>query len=1215
MMKFYTLLCTFVITSFVFGQQDKKHVESIDVKEMRSVNSRTVANDNGTFSSTTYSHAIHYLKDGEWLPIDLSMVPNKSSNRFAYPLVNETNSFKAFLPQNISSGLLSEFSGDERFQDMVSARMYTESNGLIIDAALAMNNSSMNVRENVVNYPEVYSGVDLEIQVENSRRKSDYIIRSESFLNNISQEADYLVFEETVVLPMNWSAQIKEGRVEFKDGRGLLLAAYDTPRIKDASGIEMVNSSDLIADTKAAEGTIFFSLVQEGSIYKLKTNVSIEWLRSPERSFPITVDPDLVTGSVGPAYLYDQNYPSSFVRSLEMVVSTAPSGSIISDVDFTIYSAWSGDDDFLFNGGNPYSYDTYAVNAGWTSPKFTGSKFGTSVTNHGFGSAGEYSFSTDAFNGEAANQIWTVELLSTQYPWAIGALFAVEITFTAPDCSTSSTPSIDVSDETGLTNVSFNNIDNSTSGSSSLSSTGVSTDVCRGVSYPLSARVNTAGDWTVQVKAWIDWNNNGTYEEASEAYNLGTARNGSNIATSDPQTITVPLNASIGNIPMRVVAAEKSTYPSACDNTMFGEIEDYIINIANPEITSQSDVTDNTTCGITGIDVAVNPHSGSGQWTYANGSGLFSSATDASTTFTINSNSLEALMVLTWTQTGGECINSTADINVKFNQPNTDALSGISMTSNCWLWGGLSNSESATADNWYTFADPYWVRQTSQIPSSTDMIYILPNSSAGLCVSSTNNAVLSNVSVTDLMVGNSAVIDLNGSLTMTGNLTNDGSINSGTSTLIVSGSSDQVFSGNELFLNNLTVNKSSRSITASVPVNINGVLTMTSGNIDNGTNVLTIGSSSSNTGTISHTSGVVLGKLRRYFSNSLGSKFFPVGTSADMRDVTVDFTTAPGSNQYLTASYNSGVPQLNSSDFYEGLPLVTSDGQLIQNYDNAGTWEISPTNDDYNSSINSKAYEIGIHMNNLTGATDFSKVRIIKSSGSNSISDHHVNWSATSHLSASGVNTDFTVLALSTGFSFFGAGGDDVNNPLPVELVSFSGECLDGSVDLQWQTASENNSQDFVIDYSRDGVVWNSIHSEQAAGFSSETINYSFNHAHPFSGNNYYRLTQNDIDGAFDVYENLVINANCMDGVSTLFSVFPNPSFGSFNMSLENLNLEGSATIKIMDVKGIKVCNKSIQVNSGLNLYTIREKLSPGIYYISVSNGIERTQVVKHSVL
>lgn len=1211
-MKLYASIVYLFIASALIGQnKEDLTTNPSDVSEMRTLYSRTIPNDDGTFTSTTFSQPIHYLNDGKWLPIDLSIQENNSSTRTSYPFVNRDNNFQTFLPQDITSGLLTKFSENIQLVDLASARMYTESNGAIVGDVSFMNSSLINVQDNSVNYPEVYNGIDLNIQIENSRRKADYIIRSVSFLNSIPLEADFLVFEESVVLPSNWSAHLQEDRIEFTDARGALQAAYDTPQIKDASTTALTN---LISNSKSNGRTIFFSLVQEGNVCTVKTKVSIAWLRATERIFPVTVDPDLITGSAGPAFLYDQNYPSTSVRSLEMAVSTAPSNSVITNVDFKIYSAWAGDDDFLFNGGNPYSYQTYAVDAGWTSPKFTGSKLGTSVTNHGFGAAGEYSFSSDAFDGEDANQIWTVELVSTQYPWAIGALFAVEITFTAPDCSTSAVPSIDVSDETGLTNVSFNNIDNSTSGSSALVSTGLSTDVCRGVSYPLSARVNTAGDWTVQVKAWIDWNNDGIYEELTEAYNLGTARNGIDIATSDPQTITVPLDASFGNIPMRIVAAEKSTYPSACDNVMFGEIEDYTINIANPEITSGTDVTDHTTCGTSSLNVVVNTHDATagGQWEPTNNAGLFMSATDASTSFMTNS--YDTPIVLTWTQNSGECVGSTADIAVKFNQPSTDILDGIAMDATCWLWGGLSNSESSSPQNWYVFADPNWVRQTTQTPAANDKIYILPNSSAGLCVSSSNNIMLSDANVTDVMLTNAAVMNVSGSLTMTGNLTNNGTINPGTSTLIVSGSSEQVISGNELTLNNLTISKSSRNISLSSPVNVYGTLTMSSGNIVNGSNVLTVGSSSLSTGSIAHTSGIVTGKLRRYFSNAIGSKFFPIGTSADMRDITVDFISAPGTDQYLTVSYNTGVPQLNGADFYAGLPLTTGDGQRIQNYDNEGIWEISPTNEDYTSSINGKAYQMLFHMNNLTGVNDVSKVRIIKSSGSNTASEHHSNWSATTHMNATGSNEDFTLLMASSGFSFFGAGGDDVNNPLPVELVTFSGFCENGEVALSWKTASEYNSAGFDLEFSRDGFSWNTIYTETAAGYSTELLEYNFVDQNAIDGDNYYRLTQYDLDGSSVTYDHLVVNASCVSISNELFSIYPNPTSGSFNIRLDNNQLKGSSLLKIIDPKGVQVHIQPLEVLSGMNLYQIQQNLASGFYYCIIGNGLNATKAVKLSI-
>ena len=303
---------------------------------------------------------------------------------------------------------------------------------------------------------------------------------------------------------------------------------------------------------------------------------------------------------------------------------------------------------------------------------------------------------------------------------------------------------------------------------------------------------------------------------------------------------------------------------------------------------------------------------------------------------------------------------------------------------------------------------------------------------------------------------------------------------------------------------------------------------------------------------------------------------------------------------------------------YTGLPLTTSDGQLIQNYDDEGYWEIVPGSsslgDSYSAPINAKGYNVSIHCNNLTGADnvtnmDRSKVRVIKSAGPN-----HSGWEALVHGSISGSSDgDYIVTASGTGFSFFGAGTDD-DNALPVELVSFNANCNDGIVDLLWETASENNSEDFEVEYSRDGVIWNTIHTEPAAGFSTELISYSYTHMHALGGDNYYRLTQNDVDGASVTYDNLIINANCQSAATGYFSVFPNPSSGSFQVIMNNSELEGAASLNIIDTKGNKVFMKSIQVNSGINMYVIQENLAPGIYYISIENGLRSTTVVKHSI-
>jgi hypothetical protein len=639
---------------------------------------------------------------------------------------------------------------------------------------------------------------------------------------------------------------------------------------------------------------------------------------------------------------------------------------------------------------------------------------------------------------------------------------------------------------------------------------------------------------------------------------------------------------------------------------------------ANAEIETSVSFTGTTTCGEVSIDVQVNGVSaGAGEWTAL--SGLFLSASDVSTTYTTQT--FGNTITLTWTSSDGACTGETTAMDVEFNQPVTSTIDSYGMDTECWVWGGLTNDDWSEASNWYAYTtdlnnNSYWERQTVNVPSANDKVYIMANSAAGQCVSSSNSVIVtSGASVTDVMVANNATFNLSGATSIKGDLTNDGTINAGSSTLTFDGTSDQTVSGNALTLDNMAVNKSSGDFIMTAPITVAGVLNMTAGNVLNTSDILTVGSSSGE-GTLNHTSGIVTGKLRQYFPNSTGSKFFPIGSSTIMRDVTVDFLSAPGANQYLTASYQSGVPQKDGSDFYEGLPFTSLDGQLIQNYDDEGYWEINPTGDDYTSAINSKNYTISIHMNDLDGwpSVDPSVVRLIKSEGSNNSSLHHATWDNNlTHVSSVGSASDFTVTASGAGFSFFGAGSPN-ENALPVELVSFNGSCNDGVVDLVWQTASENNSEDFEVEYSRDGIDWDLIHTEPAAGFSTEMITYNFSHKQAISGDNYYRLTQNDIDGASVIYENLIINASCQSTSNGYFSIFPNPSGASFQVVMNNPEIEGAASLNITDTKGNKVFTKKIVVNSGINMYVIQQDLAPGIYYINVENGSRTTTILKQSI-
>lgn len=141
-------------------------------------------------------------------------------------------------------------------------------------------------------------------------------------------------------------------------------------------------------------------------------------------------------------------------------------------------------------------------------------------------------------------------------------------------------------DNIGITSVQFNTISQMSTGANAYTDyTAVSTTVLLDGNYALSVQTNTDGPFTIYSKVWFDWNHNGSFNDAGEAYTLGTAINvASGLTNNSPLTITVPTNASIGNTRMRVSVKSISgqTYPTSCETFALGEVEDYTIIIAQP---------------------------------------------------------------------------------------------------------------------------------------------------------------------------------------------------------------------------------------------------------------------------------------------------------------------------------------------------------------------------------------------------------------------------------------------------------------------------------------------------------------------------------------------------------------------------------------------------------------------------------------------------------
>ncbi len=183
---------------------------------------------------------------------------------------------------------------------------------------------------------------------------------------------------------------------------------------------------------------------------------------------------------------------------------------------------------------------------------------------------------------------------------------------------------------------------------------------------------------------------------------------------------------------------------------------------------------------------------------------------------------------------------------------------------------------------------------------------------------------------------------------------------------------------------------------------------------------------------------------------------------------------------------------------------------------------------------------------------------------------------------------------------------------LPVELISFNATCSDEGILINWKTASEHNSSHFTLEKSRDGEDWSQIYTEQAAGNSNQIITYSFTDKNTINGINYYRLNQYDIDGVYEQYG--PISANCLEKTKGYFSTFPNPSFSTFNITVNNESIIGESIIEIVDDIGRKITNKNVTVSPGINLFNLNIDIEPGIYYINIHNDYFSTDVIKQII-
>ena len=171
---------------------------------------------------------------------------------------------------------------------------------------------------------------------------------------------------------------------------------------------------------------------------------------------------------------------------------------------------------------------------------------------------------------------------------------------------------------------------------------------------------------------------------------------------------------------------------------------------------------------------------------------------------------------------------------------------------------------------------------------------------------------------------------------------------------------------------------------------------------------------------------------------------------------------------------------------------------------------------------------------------------------------------------------------------------NNVQTPLPIELISFAAKVVSEEVVLDWQTATETNNDYFTIERSQDAQNWESIRQITGSGNSNKLLTYNVIDYSPFTGKSYYRLKQTDYDGKYS-YSSI---RKVQLALNTAIRIYPNPTQNVVTIEgIDAINQD----IRIYNVIGAEVGQSIPRVQrQGDNFVIDLSSLPIGVYFIKV---------------
>lgn len=173
-------------------------------------------------------------------------------------------------------------------------------------------------------------------------------------------------------------------------------------------------------------------------------------------------------------------------------------------------------------------------------------------------------------------------------------------------------------------------------------------------------------------------------------------------------------------------------------------------------------------------------------------------------------------------------------------------------------------------------------------------------------------------------------------------------------------------------------------------------------------------------------------------------------------------------------------------------------------------------------------------------------------------------------------------------------------NPLPLNLIKFSGEITASYNEIYWETVNEINFSHFEIYKSFTGKNFKKIAETSSKGNNTSNRNRYFWKDEKHSSRVYYKLKMIDEDGSYEWSRIISMSSKTEDSAPLALSLYPNPATSRVNISLTNTHTLEEGTIALYDSNG-QLLHTS-KMNLGLTSESVinTSNLANGVYVVRV---------------